>query len=360
MKRTMSIVKMKDILEARVSEIEEKQKRAESELGEQGYTPEIIQEFSAELRAIEGEGATTPRRGMTTSAMSSICRQELVERERKGDFKLTSFTPGAEYPMVLARCNIFPPTRPSIAAEMRDKELSMPFNTGWGEGRVFGPPITVYDEDTLLALAGLRQEALEGRPERMPLPTKSIIPFDSPTRVHCLYVTVAEIEKFLEKKSGGSGHKRRLASVKRLGNVRVEFSRMSDKSVGKKKEFKKTVTISLIDVATVEEGNESFFYVQFPPEMALWLDSSFSYIDLKIRNQLTDNGKVIHKLLSTQSNFNMFTETLRELTKTNLTKKRFMQELRAAMKKLESLGWCEYDILGNGRSEPHKLVGKRT
>jgi hypothetical protein len=289
--------------------------------------------------------------------MSELSRQELVEREQRGDFTLSDLNPGAEYPLLLTRAPLFPPTKRSVVRRMRDDELSLPFSTGWCEGRLFGPPLNTYDEDTMIALAGLRQQMLEGSPDKMPIRTKSVIPFDRPTRVHCLYLTVTDIQRFLGQAIGGSGHKRRLESVHRLGATRVELNKISDKSVGKN--FVQTVTISLIDVATVDEGKESYLYVQFPPEMAMWLEESYAYLDISIRNQLTDNGKAIHRFLSGQSTFNISTEKLRENTGSQLTKKRFMQELRKTMAQLADLGWCEYVIEGNGRSKPHKLVGKR-
>jgi hypothetical protein len=133
---------------------------------------------------------------------------------------------------------------------------------------------------------------------------------------------------------------------------------MSDKSVGRKG-LKKTVMISLIDVRTVEEDNESFLYVQFPPEMACWLDESFAYIDMDVRGELSDNGKVIHKHLCGQTTFNIFADTLRAVTASQLSKKNFMRELRTTMKQLHGMGWCEYEIVGNGRSKPYKLIGRR-
>lgn len=336
---------------------EQKDQDAKKQLDE-GYTPEVLEELRTELKSVEGSGKLTPKRGMASKRLSEIGQLDLLEREQRGDFSISELSPGSEYPLILTRAPIFLPTRRSVAAALVDEELSIPFSTGWGEGRKYGPPLTMYDEDTLLALAGLREQCLRGAAHRMPIPTKQAIPFGKPTRVHALYTTIAEIEDFLGKPKGGSGHRRRLESVHRLSNSSIKFTHISDKTVGQDQR-EAVVSIKLIEMQTVTEGNESFLYVQFPPEMAYWLEKSVAYIDMNVRRELTDNGKAIHKHLSGQSTFNIFAETLRTVTKSQLTKKRFMQELRATMKKLAELGWCEYELVGNGRSKPHKLTGRR-
>lgn len=346
------------LLKDRIDAVELRDRQAATAMEQEGYTPEVVEAACSEAEKRAAPRRRTAKRGMTSRSLSEMAQLELMTAEQRGDFSMYPLSPGSEYPLILTRAPIFLPTRRSVAASLHDKEFSIPFSTGWGEGRKYGPPLTVYDEDTLLALAGLRKQRLEGEAERMPIPTKRAIPFKRPTRVHALYATIAEIEEFLKKPKGGSGHKRRLESVHRLAATRIKFTQMSDKTVGSKG-LKKTVVISLIDVQTVEEGNDSFIYVQFPPEMACWLEESFAYIDMDIRRQLTDNGKVIHKHLSGMATFNILADTLRAVTASQLSKKNFMRELRATMTLLDSLGWCEYEIAGNGRSKPYKLIGRR-
>ena len=345
------------LLQERVEQVNERKAAEAEEMVKAGYTEDVVEAATKELE-VPARKRRKAKRGMTSRTLCEIGQLDLLEREQRGDFSLYPLQPGSEYPLILTRAPIFLPTRRSVAASLHDDDLSIPFSTGWGEGRKYGPPLTVYDEDTLLALAGLRKARLEGDAGRMPIPTRNVIPFEKRTRVHALYTTVAEVQEFLKKPKGGSGHKRRLESIHRLANVRIQFSQMSDKTVGKDG-LKKTVVISLIDVQTVDDGNDSFLYVQFPPEMACWLEESFAYIDMDIRRQLTSNGKVIHKHLSGQSTFNLYADTLRAITASQLSKKNFMRELRATMKKLHELGWCEYEIVGNGRSKAHKLIGRR-
>lgn len=345
------------LLESRVKAAQQRQTDAKRAMEEEGYTEEVVVAAAKELRKPRRKRRAA-KSGMTSRTLCEIGQLDLLEREQRGDFSLYPLSPGAEYPLILTRAPIFLPTRRSVAASLHDSDGSIPFSTGWGEGRKYGPPLTVYDEDTLLALAGLRKARLEGDADRMPIPTKNVIPFERQTRVHALYTTITEVEEFLKKPKGGSGHKRRLDSVHRLASVRIKFSQMSDRSVGPKG-LKKTVVVSLIDVQTVEEGNDSFLYVQFPPEMACWLEESFAYIDMDIRRRLSDNGKAIHKHLCGQKTFNIFADTLRNVTASQLSKKNFMRELRTTMKLLHELGWCDYEITGNGRSTKYKLIGRR-
>ena len=350
------------ILERVTNRLQKESEARAASLSWQGYSPRVVAELVEESSKGLVEEPKPPRRirrrGCTTQRIVELGQMALFERERRGDFTLIPITPGCEYPLILTRAPIFAPTRRSSAKAMLDDELSISFETGWGKGRKYGPPLTIYDEDTLLALGALRQQQLVGLGHKMPICVANLLAEGKRTRVHALYTTVSQIEDYLGNKKGGRGHKKRLESIHRLAAVRIVFSKISDKTMSKLA-ITETDAVSLIDMKTVEQENDSFLYIQFPPVMALWLAESFAYIDMNIRRQLTDNGKAIHKHLAGQTRFNIFASTLRTVTGSALPMNKFLQELRSTLRKLESLGWLEYELLGNGRSRPYKLVGRR-
>lgn len=316
-------------------------------------------EISKEIKAEHTRDLTSPKgRGTSSARLIEKAQLQLFEGERRGDFTQFPISPSSEYPSLLTRLPLFVPAQRSTVTKRLDNDLSMPFETGWGKGRKFGPPLTIYDEDTLLALLALRQRQLVGAASKLPIKVTNPCGPNDETNVQVVYTTIGEIEEYLGAAKGGRGHKKRLASVKRLGGIVIEFTRISDPALYKLIK-QQTFSTKLIDLVSQELDSDSVLYVQFPPVMVKWLAESYTYIEMDIRKQLTDNGKAIHKFLAGQRSFNIFVDKLITVTGTALTRKNFMRTLRQTMKKLETLGWCEYEIQGNGRRVPFKLTGRR-
>lgn len=302
------------------------------------------------------------RRGPAALRLIEEAQLKLFEFEARGDFVHHDICPGREYPTLFTRIPIFLSCPREQAARRVDKNLAVPFDTGWGAGRKFGPPLTIYDEDTLLALGALRQMRLEGRGDKMPIRVSNPVDPQKTTHVDVLYTTTGEIERYLGKAKGGRGNARRLQSVKDLGNVNIEFTRIND---NKKNPVIKAQTFStkLIDVLSEELEDDACLYIQFPPIMVLWLRYQSTYIDMDIRRQLKgDHAKAIHKFLSSQPTFNIGAKKLAYevlMFEKDYPLGKFMEKLRHAMEQLKSLGWCEYDIRGTGRKTPFVLTGRR-
>lgn len=340
---------------------QEKKARQAQELLEQGYTPELIRELEA-----EGESRSPSKhalaqklgRGATSARLIEQAQLQLFEGEQRGDYKQFPIEPNSEYPSLLARVPVFAPGQRAIMAKRLDKDLAMTFETGWGKGRKFGPPLTIYDEDTLLAILGLRQRQLVGSGCKMPMPVTHPGRQDEEINVQVVFTTVGEIQHFLGLAKGGRGHKRRLESVKRLAGVVIEFTRTSDpalNSVIRGGSF----STKLLELVTQDMDSESCLYIQLPPVMVRWLSESYTYIEMDVRRQLTDHGKAIHKFLASQQHFNISLEKLQEITGSSLHHRDFNRSTRQTMKKLHEIGWCEYKITGNGRSKPLILTGQR-
>jgi hypothetical protein len=273
------------------------------------------------------------------------------------------------YPTFLARLPLFVPGKRHRQPGETDDGLR--FRTSWGDGRKHGPPLTVFDEDTLIALCRLRQVAIQAEGHRLPVPLGT----DEVARVHALRTTVraVQIECGGVGSCGGNSLQRRLDSMQRLAAQRIALSQMTADKLGRAGS-----TFSLIELVWLEsmdpptrEGapaRRSFsaeVYIQFPPTMATFLDSCYSFIDWNVRRQLSDTGKAIHRFLSTQSSgyYEIGADTLRVTIGYQRSYAFFMRDLRNTMERLVKAGWVtswSTVAVSGGRGERrHKLVLKR-
>lgn len=298
------------------------------------------------------------KRGVTALRLIEEAQLSLFEGEQRGDYTQYPVTPGSEFPSIFTRVPIFSPTRIGTAKDMLDNDLAINFDTGWGKGRKFGPPLTMYDEDTLLALGALRQRQLHGMGTKMPVSVLNPFSPGEVTTVQVLYTTVSEINRYLQISKNKDAYARRLESIKRLGATRIEFTRIADKSLNSAIRSEAMAT-SIIDYLTKEMNRDGCLYIQFPPVMVRWLQESYTYIDMDIRREMSDTGKAIHKFVASQSNINISAEKLKEVCGDPGSQKEFNRKLRATLKKLAGFGVLDYEIRGNGRSEPLIVTGRR-
>jgi hypothetical protein len=283
----------------------------------------------------------------------------LFEMEKNGRFVQHPLEPESEFPTFLTRIPIFVPARRAHLRELLDDDNAMPFTTSWGEGRKHGPPLTVYDEDTLIAVGKLRQSRLIGRPSKFPIPisglceTKRVANEDA--QVHVVQCMLSDIQAVCKTSRGGKNNKMRLDSLKRLMATTIEFT----KTTG---EFANVGSgIRLLDIAWDIYEDNAVLYIQFSPVMAMWFDREYTYIDWNVRLTLTDTGKAIHRFLSGQSKkYQIATRKLALTIGYMRDQKRFMEDLRETMAHLVKENWLKkYEIIGTGRSVPYKLVINR-
>ena len=285
-------------------------------------------------------------------------QMSLFELEQKGKFSQYPLNPTSEFPTLLTRLPIFIPGNRSNQKALFDSENAIPFKTSWGEGRRVGPPLTVYDEDTLIAIGRLRQKRLIGRPHNLPTPVPEIYRKgkEPDVNVHVMHLTLSQIQEACGTESGGNNNELRLTSIRRLGTTTLEFTtKTSDKFVSK------GTIIKLIDVAWQEYDKNAILYIQFTPIMAEWFDQAYTYIDWNVRQELTETGKAIHRFLSGQpKTYEIHTKKLMTIIGYQRPYAKFMADLRASLTKLEEKQWISsWDITGNGRKIPHKLLLKR-
>lgn len=298
-------------------------------------------------------------RGRTSESVVERAQLQLFNLERRGQFVAVPITPNNEFPTLLTRLPIFVPGRARRQREQLDRDNALPFETSWGMGRKFGPPLTVYDEDTLIALGRLRQNMLIGDPGKMPYPISKIYRQDNEddVHVHVVYCMLSDIQDMCGTSKGGRNNKLRLESIKRLAGTKIEFNKETRDKVNSS-----GTTIDLIHVKWDVYEDNAILYIQFSPIMATWLESAYTYIDWNVRKQLrTDVGKAVHRFLSGQPRrYTIFTKKLQATIGHTGPYKHFMADLRDAMEQLQGAGWVkDVEITGNGRKKPHKLEIQR-
>jgi len=314
----------------------------------------------------EGPIGIPNRRGASSLRVIEQAQGQLFNDAVTGKFATEPLDPGSEFPSILTRVPIFKPVR-RTAAQSNVEGGTMEFATPWGEGKKIGPMLTTYDEDTLLALTHQRQIQIMGKAQNLPIGITDVTSMGDDSTVHTLFTTVGEIENYLAgegKSRGGADYKRRLESLNRLNRTLVEFKTLHDRT---EELFKSsTINTKLVDVMIREMDDEAVLYVQFPPIITLWLSQSYTYIDLKIRSELGDTGKAIHRALSGLSPglgrpINIGVRKLQDITGSKMPNFKFNQALRQTLEKLEELGWIkDVEITGNGRRKPLVLIAKRT
>lgn len=283
----------------------------------------------------------------------------LVDRELDGRFEACALRPSSEFPTFLTRIPIFLPTKRGNKKQPLDADNALTFTTSWGRGRKHGPPLTVYDEDTLIALARLRKTRLQGKAHHMPIPLSAAQPsrnVNNDVAVHVLSCTLSDIQSLCDDSTGGANMQLRLASVKRLGATVIELDRQTKDKIGYRgSQFK------FMDVAWDVYEKEAMLLIQFSPLMAAWFEHEYTFVDWTVRRELSDTGKALHRFFCSQpKHYSIHAIKLQQTIGYQRSYKHFMNDLRATLGRMVDIGWLEHwDITGTGRKEPHKVTLSR-
>lgn len=297
-------------------------------------------------------------RGRSSSSVIEQSQLSLFELERAGRFTKHPITAQSEYPTFLTRLPIFVPGRRSNQRQLLDAENAIPFKTPWGEGRKHGPPLTVYDEDTLIAIGHLRQNLLIGRPNNLPMPVSELYKTrgEENVHVHVVHCMLSDIQNVCGTSQGGKNNRLRLDSIKRLSSTTIEFNtKTAEKFVGR------GTVIKLIDVAWQTYEDNAILFIQFSPVMAAWFEREYTYLNWELRKKLSDTGKALHRFFSSQpKQYEIFTKKLMYTIGYMREYKKFMADLRGTLDRLQIEQWVtNFKIVGSGRRKPHKLVLNR-
>ncbi len=298
-------------------------------------------------------------RGRSSSAALEEAQLSLFSLQQQGRFSVRSVDPQSEFPTLLTRLPVFVPGTRKGQRDMLDEDLAIPFVTPWGEGKKYGPPLTVYDEDTLIAIGHLRTNQIVGKPSTLPIPVSETSRHSNETdvSVHVVQCTLHDIQSMCGTSIGGLNNALRLESIKRLAATTLELTKQSNR-----KGASRGTTIKLIDVLWDAFDENAILYLQFSPVMAVWFEKEYTYIDWSVRRQLPDTAKAIHRFLSGQPHsYSIGTRKLMATIGYCREYKAFMRDLKLAMKQMEKLGWLNaWSISGSGRRTPHILHTTRS
>jgi len=286
-------------------------------------------------------------------------QKDLFNASRNGMYNCITLYPSSEYPTIFTRIPIFIPGQPARQQKLLDKENALPFSTSWGNGRRHGPPLTIYDEDTLIAISLLRSFLLSGDSTKFPIQISSLTESHNsqhnPQTVHVVTCTLSDIQAICGTSKGGNNNRLRLASIKRLAATSIEFTET------KKNVRQRGTTFRLIDVAWDAWKEDAVLYIQITPILARYLEKEFTYVDWQVRCQLTGLGKAVHRFLSGQpKNYQISLLKLKEVIYFPGEHKEFTRQLRVALKKLLEIQWLNHwEISGAASKRDQKLTINR-
>ncbi len=274
-------------------------------------------------------------------------------------------SPASEYPTPLTRLPLFPPVKKATARSIAGSGDWVALESRWDGGGVFrsGPALTVFDEDTLFGLMMMRQQGMAGPANQLPITAPpshgpaGLAP-GNPVRVHALYCLVSQLESVIKGHTppngwGGRTLAKRRDSIDTLSRVMLKFVRPkgADAFHGQ--------PIHLIFIEYVINPKDAFYYVQFHPVLSQWLEEYRTYIDFKIRRQLSPLGKAIHRALASQRSNGVFDVPLIDFFQSIGASGSVADRKREAIPQLDKLcdlGFLDsYEFTGTGRSVAARL-----
>ncbi|MDB4222918.1 hypothetical protein N9850_04035 [Granulosicoccus sp.] len=325
---------------------------------------QIESDTAAESTPIEATTPTpgiTPRFGQSTHTRMAAIERDMQRMEHDGFFVSFPIRPENEFPTLLTRLPIFRPTRRRHQQRLQNVDNAIEFSTPFGTGKRHGPPLTVRDEDTLIALMRLRSRRLIGNPTDLPVSVSNIYQTETGrVGVHYVACSVDQLNTEMGLTNGGSNFNATFESVKRLGATQLELN------LNKHDRYLNLVTtgrmIPIIQVQWQVHQNDGLLVVLFPPVIAQWLDKEYTYIDWSVRRQLGDLGKALHRFLSAQPK--RYENTVAKICETigyDGPSKNAKQRLGGALEELIKVGWLtSYEFEGTGRKTPLLLKINRT
>jgi hypothetical protein len=307
----------------------------------------------ARMISSETQGDAPGTQGEQIASVDLVAPRE-VEMEQISLFTSHDIRPNNEYPTLLTRLPIFRPSHRSKQNRLLDQDNALQFVTPFGSGRRHGPPLTILDEDTLIAIMRLRSKCLIGKGQHLPFPVPVTYQADERgrVRVHTVTCTITQINTEKRLTDAGPNYRATLDSVKRLAATSLEINVNShERYFGA---ISRGTTIKLLDVVWTAMETDGFLLIQFSPLTAAWLENEYTYIDWGVRLQLSDLGKSLHRFLSGQPK-----HYKGHLGKIALTvgydgpARNLKPRFRVAFEELKSVSWLQsYEFSGTGRKSP--------
>lgn len=289
----------------------------------------------------------------TVQRRAAEVEANLQRLEGQGLFSQFPIKTDNKFPTLLTRIPLFPPSHRVKQREKQDIDTAVAFDTPFGSGKRYGPPLTTKEEDVFITLARLRSRRLFGRPESLPAGVSDIYQKSEAgtVGVHCTICSLTDILEELELSDAGLNYADTLQSIKRLGTTTLELTlNKHERYLGM---VETGAMIPLIQVQWQVWKTNGLIFVIFPPVTAHWLDNEYTFIDWNVRRQLPPLGKAIHRFLSGQkANYQ------RKLIEVGTTigydgePRNIKTNFRKQLDKLVEIGWLEsYSFEGSARKD---------
>ena len=322
--------------------------------------PQLLDEVRAELnQGLEKSEQKKKRSKQIGRKLVQEADDKLIQAEQLGLFTSIPITNKNSIPTLLARLPIFIPVPAAKQLKLMDKDMAYPFNTPFGRGRRFGPPVTIEDEDILFAMLKLSERQLIGEGTKLPVPlndTNWLKDKDGNLTVQVMTSTIGRINAEIGLSRSGNNYHATLASVKRLCHVGIELeTRKTDLYLG---DSWNGENIRLVDVKWRAFEEDGLIFAQFSPIIVKWLKEQATFYNWSIRRKIKSaNGKALHRFLSTQGkHYRAELNYIADAIEWDGQRHRIRPRMEAVLKQLrDEHEWCDFEITGTGRSTPFIL-----
>lgn len=249
---------------------------------------------------------------------------------------------------------------------MRKWTLAYDISTQFHKATVWGPPLDTYDEEVWCAAMELtwhkritaQRQRLPAKRPRLSIVDQGVAPIETNlseiATVVVGEVTAYQINNFLGKSSSTEALERTRFAILKLALTSVMFE---DEKLGHYGVFHLLSFIGSKDASGA-------LLIQWDPVIVSMRDNPQMrvYIDLNVRRELTDTGKMIHRFLSSQlsnkkPNYEIGLDRLQIAIRLNKEPKYFKRDLEKNMKRCVNIGWIKKaDVTGSGRKTSFKLT----
>jgi hypothetical protein len=350
-----------EFLEKRIEEAEKSQANQAAAAKESATDTDVLTAVLEECQSPSEpayRGRTRSRGGIGRKLIKAA-DDKLLQGEQLGLFTSFPVADKKSIPTLLARLPIFIPVPASKQARLLDQDLAYPFETPFGRGRRFGPPVTIEDEDVLFAMLQLSERRLIGKGTHLPIPIANdqwLRDDAGNLTVQVTIATIGQINNEIGLSRAGKNYKATLSSIKRLAHVGIELEiRRKDLYLG---DSWNGESIRLVDIKWRVFEEEGLVFAQFSPIMVKWLKEQATYYNWSVRRQIKSaNGRALHRFLSTQGkHYVAQLNYIADAIEWDGDRNRLRPRMEAVLQQLrDKLDWCDYEITGTGRTTPFVL-----
>ncbi len=242
-----------------------------------------------------------------------------------------------------------------------DEDGTLLFQTPWGWGQRYGVPLTIYHEDTLIALLRLHPESPRGpldfREARRNEIMSKIVDVDA--HLHRVSCRVSDIQRMCAAPIDEENIRHRLDALRDLARATLMLEWYASDEPG---QISSGFSAELFTLEWSSGAGDAKVDLEFPRSVAGWLGAQYQHLNWSVRCALTSSvGKAVHRYLSGQPEIlRIAAEILRAAIGYTSSHESFVDELSTALEQLVGSGWLkEWEIVGAGHPRTRELIVRR-